>query len=176
MARVAARRDETDARRVQSFTDTLRVVADQAIERVLVEDTASPAEVSEVAEAFRAAGFDVDVDAAYGRKSAGALPWIVYATLAVPFARFFETLAVKAAEDAYAPIKAWIKSIWAARSGSGTGEGSIALEDPEHTHLILPTRLSDEALDALAEIDWDAVRGDYLVWDGRWHDPTKRRR
>jgi hypothetical protein len=41
----------------------------------------------------------------------------------------------------------------------------MVLRDPDRTNLILHSSYPDEALDALRELDWDAVRGDYLVWD-----------
>jgi hypothetical protein len=46
----------------------------RVINEVVVEDTASPAEVAAVREAFARAGFEVEVEPAYARRSADLLP------------------------------------------------------------------------------------------------------
>jgi len=58
-----------------------------------------------------------------------------------------------------------VKEVWAARQPSLEGQGSLDISAPDGTEIALDSRIPDEALDALAEIDWDAVRGDYLTWD-----------
>jgi hypothetical protein len=154
---------------------TLRLVT-KSIERVLVDDAASSDEVRAVEEAFAASGFPVHIDPRYERRGAGVYPWVVSITLTVPIGAFLAAFAAEGGKDAYAAAKGWIRTVWAARRESVADHGSIELVDPEHTHLILATRITDEALDALATIDWDAVRGDYLVWDdarSEWRDPTR---
>jgi hypothetical protein len=143
------------------------------IERVVMDVEATAAEVAEVKEAFRQAGFDVAVRPSYERKSADVLPWIVYVTLAAPIATFFTTLAAKAADDAYPAIKRWVKSVWNARRGR---DGSIVLRDPDGSYLILGTRIPDEAIEALAHLDWSRKLGQYLIWDegrGEWQDQLR---
>jgi hypothetical protein len=157
----------------------LLVVASDVVESVYVEDTATPEQVQAVNDTFARHGIAVTAFPGYSRKSAGALPWVVHITLAAPIAAFFAAVGSEAGKDTYAAVKAWIKDMWEARRDSGNGEGSMNLEDPERSHLILPTRLPDRALDALAEIVWDEARGDYLVWDdalGQWLDAMRRKR
>ena len=61
-----------------------------------------------------------------------------------------------------------------ARADSGTGEGSIEISDADGTTLVVTTGLPDAALDGLADIQWDEVRGHDLAWDDTaslWRDP-----
>lgn len=147
------------------------------IERVVVEDTASAADVDATARVFREIGFAGPVEPVYGRRSAELLPWLVEATLAIPFVAFFQSFGSEAGKDAYAALKKWIQGVWAARRDAAGREGTVHLQDPDSSHLILGSTLPEMALDALRELDWSQVAGDYLVWDGgrqRWWDPTKR--
>jgi hypothetical protein len=147
------------------------------ISEVLIEDTATAAEIGAVAGCFSAVGYDGEVLAAYGRRSIELLPWIVYVTLSVPIAAFTASFGAEAGKDAYAAFKEWLSLVFDARRGSGNGSGAIELVDPAGTRLILATRTSDEALDGLANVDWETKAGHYLVWDEalhEWRDPTKR--
>ncbi len=147
------------------------------IDEVIVEDTATPDEVAAVKEVFARAGFDVEVDAAFGRRSADVLPWIVSVVLVTPIVAFFASFGAEAGKDAYGAVKAWIAELFAARRKSGNGEGAVELKDPDGTTLILSTRYPKDAIDALARISWDQHRGGYLTWDseaGEWRDPLKR--
>lgn len=149
------------------------------IDSVVADVGASSDEIAAVEEAFRRAGFDVEVNADLERKSPGAsLPWIVLVVVAIPVAEFLRSfgseMGKEAGKDAYAAVKEWAKDVWRARGGGD--EGSLVLEDPDGTHLILSARLPDRALDALADLDWTATRGHYLVWDAareEWHDPVR---
>lgn len=147
-----------------------------------LEATALPEHLETVRDAFARAGMEVSVAADYERRGAELYPWVVMIVLLTPIAVFLKSFASKlgerAADDAYDPLKQLLRDIVAARRGAGTGEGSIALSDPDGTNLVLPSSLPDESIEALRSIDWDAVRGDYLIWDSDqkvWHDPTKRR-
>jgi hypothetical protein len=109
------------------------------------------------------------------------LPWIVSVTLTLPIAVWFSSFAAEsgklAAQDAHAAVKTFVKGVFAARRHAGSGRGALDLEDPE-TRLSLPSDLPDEALDALAGIDWDEARRGYLTWDPverKWLDPITRR-
>ena len=149
------------------------------VQGVVIEDTATPAEVEAVEEAFRRHGLDVEVRTGYGRKALGESGWVVVVLLGVPVALFFkgfmDELGRAAARDAYGPVKAWIRDVWRSRGAAGTG--SILLRDDEHTTLALSSSLADEALDALREIDWEQQRGGWLLWDAErreWRNPRNR--
>jgi hypothetical protein len=147
------------------------------VEEVSLDVGASPGEVRAVEEAFARAGFQVEARPVVISRSADVPPWIIYVTILVPVAEFFRAFATDAGKDAYAAVKAWAQDVMAARRESR--DGSVDLTDPEGTDLILSTHFPDEALDALAEIDWDEVRGGYLLWDvetGRWFDQLKDQR
>lgn len=144
---------------------------------VYIEDTATPDHRDAVTQAFARAGFDVDVEAGYGRRSADVLPWIVQVDLLLPVKVFLLAVVGAAGTDAYSGVKKWVKDVRSARAGAGTGEGSIQIRDPDHTTVILPTTLPDEGVDALRDLDWDEMRSGYLVWDPDrkvWWDPLKR--
>lgn len=144
---------------------------------VLIEDTATAAEVDAVVRSFARAGLDVEVVPAVARRSADLLPWLVRVAVLVPIGSFFATFGAEAGKDAYSALKAWILDLAAVRSGSGDGSGSIELVDPDATHLIFSNSISEEAIEALRLLDWTAKRGDYLVWDAQrreWWDPTRR--
>jgi hypothetical protein len=145
------------------------------IASVHLDVEASAGEVEAVRESFRRYGLDPKVKANFIRRSAGPLPWIVEVTLLAPIAVFFAELSKRAANDAYDAAKAWVKEVWAARGGR---DGALMLTDPEYTNLVLSTRIGPEALDALGDIDWDEVRGGYLLWDdeaGAWFDKSPGR-
>jgi hypothetical protein len=147
------------------------------IARVVIEDTASATDIEATTVAFRQLGFTRPVEPIYARRSAELLPWVVQATLAVPFAAFFASFGAEAGKDAYGAAKAWIRALWTQRREAAGREGTVHLEDAGQSHLILASTLPEEALDALGGLDWSRVVGDYLVWDdqGRvWRDPTKR--
>ncbi len=151
------------------------------IEQVVIEDTAPPEHPAAVKEAFARAGLEVEVDPSYGRRSGEVLPWIVLVVVGLPLKGFLEGFGKgfgeAAGRDSYEALKAWRNDVSSARSGAGTGEGSIQISDPEHSNVILSSALPDEAIDALRDLDWNEHRGDYLVWDGTrkiWRDPTKR--
>jgi len=114
----------------------------------------------------------VHAEAVIERRSAGALPWVIYVTIAVPIAAFFQSFASEAGKDAYAAVKQWVKDVRETRNG----DGSMVLRDPEHSNLVLNSGIPDEALEALRDLDWSEKRGDYLVWNdsrGEWLDPMK---
>lgn len=153
------------------------------IESVYTEAGADPSELAAVRDAFQRAGFDVDVEPGVIRRTGvtAVLPWIVSVTLTVPIAAWFTSFAVEsgklAAQDVHAAVKAFVKGIFTARQDAGGGRGALELEDSEGSRLSLTSDVPQEALDALAGIAWDEVRGGYLFWnptERRWLDPTKR--
>jgi hypothetical protein len=145
------------------------------IEEVLIEEEAPPGQAQAVDETFASAGLEAHARAALARRSGGVLPWIVYITLAVPIVAFFNAFAGEAGKDAYGAVKAWAKAMYEARKQSGLGRGEISIVDPAGTELVLASDWPDDALDALAEIDWDQVEGGYLIWyEGNWTNQLPR--
>jgi hypothetical protein len=128
-----------------------------------------------LAEAFSRAGFNVQVKADYGRRSADLLPWIVHIGATGAFGGFFAALGA----DRYSKFKALVRDVREARRDAGNGTGAIDLRDAEGTNITLPSTLPDEALDALSRINWDEVSAGWLVWSsdrGEWVDHMKRDR
>jgi hypothetical protein len=148
------------------------------IERVVLDDAASPAEIARVAEVFRTYGFEVEPQPIYARRSAELLPWVLQVLLATPIAAFFASFGSEAGKDAYEAVKDWIEELWRAREGSGAGYGSVDVVDPDGTHVVASSTIPERALAALSELDWSKEKGSYLVWDeaeGRWYDPMRTR-
>jgi len=146
---------------------------------VAIETEASPEQLAAVAEEFARAGFGVEVEASYARRSADLLPWVILLELRVQTKPFFDAFLTQAGADTYTAIKNFLRRMSQARKGAGTGEGEIRIRDPDKTWVILRSTLPDEAIEALRDLDWDAVRGDYLEWDYSrkvWYDPTKPNR
>ena len=142
----------------------------------MIESGAAPEQVAAVAEAFARAGFEVEVDPSYERRSVDLLPWVVLIELRVQTKPFFDAFLTEAGKSIYAAIK-----FGSDKSPRRTRErvlpkaksGSVTRTE----HLVLPSPLADEAIEALRDLDYDEIRGDYLVWDAArkvWRDPTKR--
>jgi hypothetical protein len=139
---------------------------------VHADNEATPAELEAIEAAFRRAGFLVETDAALRRRSTDPLSWLIYVVIGAPVAKFFTTLAGEAAKDAYPAIKRWASALFAARRG----RGGVVLLDDEHNRLTLGSEIPDEAIAALAELDWTELRGGDLHWSGSrraWLDVFK---
>lgn len=144
---------------------------------ISMDEEASPAEVEAVAAVFGEAGFDGPVSADIGRRSLGDLPFVIYVG-AVPTA-FLTAFAGAAGKDAYTALKEFVGKIRAARRGR---DGTVVVQDrgdrEDSTVLVLSADLPDEAFAALGDLDLEAAKGAYLVWDRDgdegWHDPTAR--
>jgi hypothetical protein len=151
-------------------------MADSTIEIEVAADVSATADdLAAVKEAFRRVGFDVRPEPVVEGR-AEAMPWVLYVTIGAPIATFFTTIAAKAGDDAYEAVKRWVKDLWAARRGPNDRTGSVVLRDTRGNQLVLSSTFPDEALDALRDIDWTGVEGDYLLWSsksGRWLDPMK---
>jgi hypothetical protein len=141
---------------------------------ISMDEEASPGEVEAVAAAFGEAGFDGPVSADIGRRSFGDLPFVVYVG-AVPTA-FLTAFAAEGGRDAYASLKRFVRDVSEARRGR---EGTVVVQDREDrddsTVLVLSADLPDRAFAALEDLDLEALKGAYLVWDRDgdkgWHDP-----
>ncbi len=144
---------------------------------VAMDEEASAAEVESVEVLFRKAGFDGPVTADIGRRSLGDLPFVIY--VSAPVMAFLSGFAGAAGKDAYDSLKRFVRDVRAARRGR---DGSIVIEDRESredsTVLVLSADLPDEAFEALAGLDLEALKGAYLIWDRDgdkgWHDPMAR--
>jgi hypothetical protein len=83
---------------------------------------------------------------------------------------------VESGGDVYPLIRQWVEDLWAARRGAGNGTGSVVLQDSRDSQLVLSSTLPEEALEALRDVDWAAVEGDYLIWSEKkrqWLDQMK---
>lgn len=141
---------------------------------VSIDRDASDEEIEAVETAFREAGFDVEVQASYGRKALETLPWIVFIT--APITAFLTGFAAAAGKDAWEAVKAFVVKIKAARGG---GKGEIVVRAPNGANLVISDNLPDEAFVGLAELNLDDYPDDaYFVWhDERreWRDATPGR-
>jgi hypothetical protein len=131
------------------------------IEQVYIEASAPPSHAGAVAEVFRQAGFDADVQAAIESRGAGDVAtWIIQVALKDTVEGFFLALGGAA-------FKVLVLDLFRARGGD---RGQIDMGGPEYTRLILPASLPEEALDALASIDWKDLEGGWLVWNTDRHE------
>jgi hypothetical protein len=145
---------------------------------VMFERTAAADEVAAVEAIFARSGIPVQV--AYGSEARFGLPvsaldWFVVVVLGGPIVSFFSSLGSKAADDAYEPIKKWFLEMIGARGAQE--DGYVQILDTDGTTLEVDGEIPDHALEALAEIDWENVRGNHLLWDagtGRWVDAKER--
>jgi len=136
----------------------------QVIEGVIVEFEAPPEEIAAVQDVLASSGFQVAVKPLYPLTGGPPteLTWVLSVVLGVPLTAFFTALGTAAGTDAYGGLKVWVKRVRDARRPT-PGPGEVRLHDP-HTSMAIPAEIPDEAIDALREIDWSAVRGGHLIW------------
>jgi hypothetical protein len=139
---------------------------------VVLDIEATSDEVAAVEAAFRDAGFDADVKAAYVRKGIGQYPWVVYVT--VPVGLFLRKFLELAAEEAWVALKRLVTQVREARRESLAPPGSVLMVD-ETTHetIVLLGNEPDEAFQQLATLDIRQTDSGHLYWDdkvGRWVD------
>lgn len=142
-----------------------------------MDKQADAAEVAAVADLFKEAGFTGSVRAEIEHRSAGEIPFVIY--VSVPVTAFLSAFAGAAGKDAYDSLKDFLRRIREARRNRS---GSVVIRNPDGTRdstvLVLSADLPDEAFEALSDLDLEANKGAYLVWDEegdkRWHDPTAR--
>jgi hypothetical protein len=106
------------------------------------------------------------------RRAADVLPWLIRLVVEGTIYELLKYVATTGTTG----IKEMYRELRDAREGAGNGEGSVELVDSEHTHVILSSTFSEEAIEVLEDLDWSEKRGD-LVWRaerGEWSDPTKR--
>ena len=150
------------------------------IESVSLTVFAREDEVAAVEQAFARAGFQIDARADVETRSdhwgGAAAPWLIYVMLAVPISAFFAAFGSEAGKDAYAAVKEWTRDIFAVHQKPHYAGGTLDIRDPRGTRVVLSPPLPDEALDALADIDWASVEGGDLLWDERrreWRDAMR---
>lgn len=112
---------------------------------ITVDRDATDAERQALRSTCEAFGLKVADEFEYFRKSLGDLPWMVI--LALPVMPFFTTFSTELAKDAYGGLKAFIKSVRAARTEHSGSRGSIFLVDAEtRLRIEIHDELSDDAL------------------------------
>jgi hypothetical protein len=147
-----------------------------SVESVLLESGASPDEVAALEAAFARAGFTVTAEAAYERRSAGALPWVVLIIVTIGLGEFVRAFARTLGEEAGKGVAQLLRDILEARRSSPVARGSVQIRAGDGTMLTVSTETPEEGLDAIAEIDFEAKLGHYLLWDHErreWRDPTR---
>jgi hypothetical protein len=93
----------------------------------------------------------------------GAVAWIVTVTVASPVAAFFTAFASEAGKDAYATFRSWFR-----RQRYGTADSAeVIVRGTDDREVVLELSLSEEALDALRELDWSRMPTGTMVWDRR---------
>jgi hypothetical protein len=139
---------------------------------VVLDVEATAHEVTAVEAAFRDAGFDADVEAAYVRRGVELYPWVVYVT--VPMGLFLKKFLELAAEDAWASLKRLVKQVREARKESLAPPGTVEIRDEATGEtIVLLGNEPDEAFQQLAQLDIRQTDSGHLYWDGkvgRWVD------
>ena len=148
--------------------------AEIIVEAVYLEDDARPAEVAAVREAMEQAGYDdVLVEAAYSRRSAGDLPWVLMVLVGVAVGSFFKGFFTKAGEDAWVSIRRWVTQMYEARKISPRQEGGLVVEGEDHVSIALSSDLPNRAFVLLVSEELPPSPSGLIVYDGklgRWRD------
>lgn len=134
---------------------------------VSLDDLASDEEVAAVQAAFDDAGVPAVATANVSQRSAGEVPWVVYAML--PVGAFLTAFGAAAGTDAWHGLKRLVLAIYRARGEAAGRDGSIRLDVGDRT-AILTDQISDEGFCQLAHDELPP--GGYYTWDdaeGAWH-------
>jgi hypothetical protein len=136
------------------------------IDRVVLEHAADPEDLEAVGVAMGRYGFKVVPMRAPQLRSGGIALWVVQVSLAAPMAAFMASFANEAGKDAYGQMKKWLGGVVEAREVRRPGgPGAIELLDSDGTSLSVPSRLPEDAIERLFEIDWSAAAGSSITWD-----------
>ena len=132
---------------------------------VILDDSASAADVAAVKEAFNDAGLMATVRPSFKRKGSGDFPWIVMAS--VPLTAFLTAFAAAAGKEAYKGLKKLVRSIWSTRTRTSGLSGSFIIVDRKSGVWVhLKPNIPDDAYSALAELDLESLRrSGVLVYD-----------
>jgi hypothetical protein len=136
-------------------TDDERIVAE-----VMLEEEAREGEVEAIEALFDEEGVRSVVTARTARRSAGLLPWPVL--IVAPAGVFLTTLAKRAAEDAYQPLKRLVSRVFELRRRPDRPDGAIELAENGRT-VILTDKIPDEGFRQLAAGELPSTG--YFVWD-----------
>jgi hypothetical protein len=139
---------------------------------VIVDAGAPPNEMAAVQRAFEAHGIKAEVRDDYVRLAAGELPWVVDVTASIQWIAlaFASGFAGNAGADAWTEYRSggwrglvhFIREIASAR---GNDDGTITVHDPQGPDLLLDTKVPEEALPDLADLDWPAMQDGILGWN-----------
>jgi hypothetical protein len=146
---------------------------------VLLEAECPPAEMAAVAEVFEAAGIQADVSAAYARRSAVLLAWIIIIGGAGLTWSFIKAAVQGAGDEAgregWRALMRLVKDLHEARRGSRAPEGDVSIETSEVREILLRLDLPEEAFRQLWAIEEPhAPMSGQLRWDRErqaWVDP-----
>ena len=152
------------------------MTAEPRVSSVTIEKGAPKDQPSAIKSLFARYGMDVEVMAVRERRSPEVPPRLVEIQIIGPIATFFASFGAafgpSEGNDAYPLVKEWLQDLFALYERVGT-EGTIKIRDEDGTSLNLRGGIADEALDALAHVDWGTVKGDSLTWSqdaNRWHE------
>lgn len=150
------------------------------IRRADVEIGAPPEEVVAVEGVFARFGLPVEVNAEVPLSGGPPIEasWVVSVALVVPITAFFAKLGSAAAEDAYAALSGWVRSIREARKGTG-GRGEITIYwEKAKASIVIPS--DEEAIVALRDVNlsklpavhvrWHVERQVWQAWDDKEDD------
>lgn len=165
---------------MRGLTDLFRLGTRRRLIRQLwVEFGASNADIARVDAVF--AKYGLPAQAAEGYPLTGgppvAIQWVVYVVLATPIGAFFATFGSEAGKDAYGAVKTWVQDLAAARQATGAA-GKVQIHASDESSLVIPWAISTEALDALRQVDWNAMRGGHIIWSEQrkaWIDQAATR-
>ena len=144
------------------------MTAEPLVSSVTIEKDAPEAQPSAITSLFARYGIDVEVVASKER-GPDALPWLVEITIVGSVAAFFASFGAafgpSEGNDAYPLVKEWLQNLVRVREDGG--EGTIEIRDEDGTSIVIDSRIEGEPLDALAEVEWEAVKGNALSWNPR---------
>jgi hypothetical protein len=134
---------------------------------VSLDELASRDEVTAVQAAFDDEGIPAVATANLARRSAGELPWEVYAMM--PVVAFLTAFGAAAGPDAWHGLKRLVLTIFRVRRKATGRDGSIVVEVGDRT-VVLTDQVSEEGFRQIAHEGLPP--GGYYIWDGaegRWH-------
>lgn len=150
------------------------MTAEPLVSSVTIEKGAPEGQPAAIESLFAHYGMEIKVMAVQRRERPGTLPWLIEVKVDGPLAAFFASFGAafgpSEGNDSYPLVKEWLQKLVRLREGGG--EGTIEMSDEDGTSLLLGSGIAGEALDALARIEWDTVKGESLHWDQaahRWH-------
>lgn len=145
------------------------------IVEVILESEATDTDQAAVAEVFESEGIRAEVNAAFVRRSADVLPWLIEIEKGAKYLAVALAGGLLAAPgaDGWAAVKRLVGRLYEARKGS---PGNVVVRDPgTNTEIPLEPDLPDEAYQRLLEIESpQAPQSGILRWDRerrQWVDP-----